>query len=169
MSRKEVVTFAIITLSTLITAYWGSAAENDLALPKQPPVQVLTDENTILNGVPIKAVIFDPTPPKTLRKIPAQVNLATAAQTATSSFEITYVANGDSDKWGEVTCSTFPEEAKAAFNAAADIWANILISDIPITIQPAGPTWDLPQFSAMLADSLSNTIFQKRSAIRLSM
>lgn len=36
---------------------------------------------------------------------------------------------------GEVTCSTFPEEAKAAFNAAADIWANILISDIPITIQ----------------------------------
>ena len=141
MNQKGLFRLFALMLTMATTATWISAAESNFSLPKQPPVQILADENTILNGVPIKAVILDPTPSLAPRKIPAQVNLATAAQTATSSFEITYIASGGSDLWGE-PCYTFPEEAKAAFNAAADIWANILVSDVPIAIEACWATLD---------------------------
>ena len=36
--------------------------------------------------------------------------------------------------WGQY-CYTFPENAKAAFNAAASVWANLVKSSVPITIE----------------------------------
>lgn len=168
MNQKGLFRLFALMLTIATTATWVSAAESNFSLPKQLPVQILADKNTILNGVPIKAVILDPTPSLAPRKVPAQVNLATAAQTATSSFEITYIANGGSDLWGE-PCYTFPEEAKAAFNAAADIWANILVSDVPITIKACWATLDSasilgyaggqPEEYDFLGATRSNTVY----------
>lgn len=140
---KGIIQLIVSISGLLITAYWSSAKEDDFSLPQQAPVQILVSKNTILNGVPVKAVIFDPAPSKVPRKIPAQINLATAAQSASASFEITYIANGGTDLSGE-PCYTFPEEAKAAFNAATDIWANILVSNVPITIEACWATLDSP-------------------------
>ncbi len=53
---------------------------------------------------------------------------------ASATFVIDYVANGETDYRGE-TCVTFPEDAKAAFNAAATIWAHTIHSITPITIK----------------------------------
>ena len=68
-------------------------------------------------------------------RIPAPFDLLTLPpESATATFTITYVASGDTDPWGQ-TCTTFPDEAKTAFNAAANIWANIIQSSVPITIR----------------------------------
>lgn len=141
MKKKGVVSFAVLMLTGLIAESWAAAPENEVYLPKQPPVQISADGNVVLNGAPVKAVIVDPNPDTSPRKIPPPVMLSTAAQTATASFEITYISAGDADRWGE-PCYTFPEEAKAAFNAAANIWANIIDSDVPITIQACWAAFD---------------------------
>ncbi len=51
-----------------------------------------------------------------------------------ATFNITYIPNGGIDPFGD-TCLTFPEEAKAAFNNAANYWASLLTSTVPIRIQ----------------------------------
>jgi hypothetical protein len=65
--------------------------------------------------------------------------MADRPEAAASTFTITYVPNGGKDPWDE-PCFTFPEEAKAAFNAAAAIWANLLQSPVPITINACWAT-----------------------------
>ncbi|MCI5140612.1 MAG: hypothetical protein D3909_02565, partial [Candidatus Electrothrix sp. ATG1] len=134
MKKKGAHSLIIFVLIALIIMPWVAAAENAVYLPEQPPVQMSVDGNTVFNGMPLKGVIVDPNPDTSPRKIPPPVMLSTAAQTATASFEITYISAGNTDNWGE-PCYAFPEEAKAAFNAAADIWANIIDSNVPITIQ----------------------------------
>ncbi|MCF8055922.1 MAG: hypothetical protein K9K37_04695 [Desulfocapsa sp.] len=105
-----------------------------ITLPDPLPAQLSADGKTLFNGLPLKAVIDDPTPQATLRRIPAPAGLTTDPEAATSTFSITYVPNGGTDPWTEA-CYTFPEEAKVAFNAAANIWANTLHSSVPIKIR----------------------------------
>jgi hypothetical protein len=64
----------------------------------------------------------------------APIDLLNLPAFATSTFSITYVPNGGTDHWGE-SCLTFPDEAKAAFDAAAAVWGSILQSPVPITIR----------------------------------
>jgi hypothetical protein len=114
----------------------ASAENNDtdvMSLAASIPPQVSLDGRTIFNGMPIKAMVNDPTPPTGLRKIALPENFSTDPSTATSTFSITYIAAGGADPWGQL-CSTFPAEARTVFDAAANVWANILQSTVPITI-----------------------------------
>ncbi len=125
--------FFLVALGCFTSAF----AENNnadvvnLAASIQPQVSV--DGKTIFNGMPIKAMVNDPNPPTGLRKIALPENFSTDPSTATSSFSITYIAAGGADPWGQ-SCSTFPAEARTVFDAAANVWANILQSTVPITI-----------------------------------
>ncbi len=51
-----------------------------------------------------------------------------------AGFNITYVASGGNDEWGE-PCLSFPGEAMNTFNYAANIWASTISSTVPITIR----------------------------------
>jgi len=54
-------------------------------------------------------------------------------ESASATFLITYVPDGGTDPWGQ-KCYVVPDQAKAAFNAATNVWVNIVHSSIPITI-----------------------------------
>lgn len=110
-----------------------AGASEKMYLPPPLAARLSADGNELTNGVPLKAIVKDPNPAPVLRKIPAPVSLSSAPENATANFSITYIDAGDTDEWGE-ECYTFPEEAKAAFDAAANIWANTLTSGVPITI-----------------------------------
>ena len=102
------------------------------ALPAPLPLRFSADSTTMFNGLPVKAVINDPNP-AVLRRVPAPADLLAPPEHATASFSITYVPAGGTDPWGE-PCFAFPDTAKAAFVSAANIWANALVSSVPITI-----------------------------------
>jgi hypothetical protein len=61
---------------------------------------------------------------------------------ATATFSINFISNGI-NYFGD-TCTTWPAEAQAAFQYAADIWATYLQSSVPITINACWAT-NLPQ------------------------
>jgi hypothetical protein len=100
--------------------------------PLEP--QLSSDGMTLYNGGLPVVYVADPNPSHELVRIPAPFDLLTAPETATATFSLTYVANGGTDLWGE-TCYTFPAQAQTSFNAAANIWANIIQSSVPITIR----------------------------------
>jgi hypothetical protein len=127
LMKKIICTLALLTLPSLL---W--AAHPEIHIPKKLPKQLSADGKTLLQGSSVRVLIADPNPAAVPLKIPAPITLKTAAATAT--FNITYVPAGGEDLWGE-SCSNFPEEAKAAFEAAAKIWGNILRSSVPITIR----------------------------------
>lgn len=52
----------------------------------------------------------------------------------TNDFEIEYIANGGADDWGE-SCIAFPEEAKAVFVRATEIWTAHIVTSVPIKIR----------------------------------
>ncbi|MEK6673373.1 MAG: BACON domain-containing protein [Nitrospirota bacterium] len=112
-------------------AWTAHAAEYFVPAPLEP--KLASDGNALYNAIPPVVYLHDPNPSRERMRIPAPTKLLKAIESVTATFSITYVANGGSDPWGE-TCYTFPENAKTAFNAAANIWANILQSSVPITI-----------------------------------
>ncbi|MCX7914196.1 MAG: hypothetical protein N2511_06385, partial [Thermodesulfovibrionales bacterium] len=103
-------------------------------VPEPLEPKLSSDGRTLYNAIPPKVYIANPEPPKTLRRIPAPDYLLAPPSPASATFSITYVPAGDSDLWGEL-CTTFPENAKTVFNAAANIWSNIIQSSVPITIR----------------------------------
>jgi len=138
MRKTALVFFSILLVFSLIDFQKPAAAEDDtsydhlqafLPIPLTP--ELSEDGNTLYNAGPLIAVLDDPNP-TTLRRIPAPA-ISDQPEAATASFSITYIPNGGADAWGE-TCYTFPEEAKTAFDYAANIWANTLNSNVPIAI-----------------------------------
>lgn len=111
-----------------------TAAAETAFLPSPRLAKLSADGLTVHNGGKLRAVLVDPNPSLPLRNIAPPVKLMTAAATATATFQITYVADGGVDEWGK-RCYTFPENAKAAFTAAASIWGNLIKSEVPITIK----------------------------------
>ncbi|MGR0481017.1 MAG: hypothetical protein ACTFAL_06310 [Candidatus Electronema sp. V4] len=110
-----------------------AAAAETAFLPSPRPAKLSADGLTVHNGGKLRAVLVDPNPVLPLRKIAPPVKLMTAAATATAEFSIIYLPAGGQDAWEE-PCYAFPENAKAAFTAAASVWANLIKSDVPITI-----------------------------------
>jgi len=125
---STIVAFVLLLAFSFSAA---SATESFGPAPLQP--QLSSDGNTLYNAVPVVVYRVDPDPPPQQARIPAPFNLRTLPEKATAALSITYVANGGTDLWSE-PCYTFPEEAKAAFNAAAAIWGNLLQSNVPIKI-----------------------------------
>jgi hypothetical protein len=112
---------------------WAASAGKDYALPALTP-QLSADGKTLYNARPPVALVIDPNPAaKRMRIPPPLAALSALPEKAIATFQITYVANGGTDPWGE-PCYTFPDGAKAAFNAAAAVWGNLLRSSVPITI-----------------------------------
>ncbi len=90
------------------------------------------------NGTPPRVLLSDPNPPKGLLRIPPPARAKSmipegAVALATATSVIGYVPSGGTDLWAE-PCNTFPESAKAAFDAAASLWAKLLQTPVPITI-----------------------------------
>ena len=130
--RKTRTAFFSILLVVSLIIFQMPAAADEATLPKPLTPRLSADGNTLYDGGSLLAVVVDSNP-STLRRIPAPAGVSDQPEEATASFSITYIPNGGTDKFGE-PCYTFPEEAKTAFNAAANVWANILTSTVPITI-----------------------------------
>lgn len=131
--RRSYTAVAVVFL--LATAALSAPAVESF-VPKHVEPQLSMDGNTLFNGVPTVVYRVDPNPaPEALRvPPPARMLFIQDPQNAIgATFSITYVANGGTDLLGE-TCATFPDEARAAFNAAAAIWGSLLNSSVPITI-----------------------------------
>ncbi len=127
ISYTIVAFILVLSLSTSAVSaagYLGPA-------PLEPQLSI--DGNMLYNAIPAVVLKVDPNPPPEQERIPARLDMLTLPETATSTFSITYVPNGGTDLWGE-SCSTFPDGAKAAFNAAGAIWGNLLQSSVPIAI-----------------------------------
>jgi hypothetical protein len=107
--------------------------ERFLASLRLEPI-LSSDGKAVYNAVPLKVVVADPNPSSIQIRVPAPLDLAQASESATASFSITYIPAGGKDIRGE-TCYAFPENAKAAFNAAANVWANLVRSSVPIAIR----------------------------------
>jgi hypothetical protein len=103
-------------------------------VPEPLEPELSSDGKSLYNASPPIVYIANPEPPRTVRRISAPANLLTTPTSASATFIITYVPSGQTDEWGE-PCSTFPDNAKTVFNAAANIWSNIIQSSVPITIR----------------------------------
>lgn len=131
-------------LFCLIFLFLGSAKANaqpdniareNVYLPESLQPQLSENQNIIHNAQPAKVFIADLNPPTATQYIPPPAWISALPREAdAAAFHISYVANGDQDLWG-ASCQSFPSEAKAAFNTAANIWAKLLNSKTPITIQ----------------------------------
>jgi hypothetical protein len=131
------IAFFLVAVAVPAAAADGlQLSAHDIALltPKVP-LQLSADGRTMYGGIPPKAVVVDPNPPATPRKILAPQYLTTEPQPLSASFQIDYVPAGGTEDLRGLTCAAFPAAAKAAFNAAATIWANTLQSAVPITIR----------------------------------
>jgi uncharacterized repeat protein (TIGR01451 family) len=151
MLKKLFSLFCAILIAALMFASFASAAPAiEYSGPKQLKPQLSSDGKTFYNAIPAIVYVVDPNPPKSPVRIPPLFKLSTLPEKATATLAITYVPDGDTDLWGKL-CYTFPEEAKAAFNAAAALWGNLLQSSVPITINAC---WaDLGSSSSILGYS----------------
>lgn len=105
-------------------------------VPESQP-RIMSADGLVLKHATLPVILIaDPELPADSTHIPppSRASLYELPQAATASFVIDYIPAGSADLWNEA-CHTFPETAKAAFNAAASIWANSLQSPVPITIK----------------------------------
>ena len=107
---------------------------SDLSLPVLAP-QLSTDGLRLYHGVAPLVIFADPNPAmQGLRAAgPSAADAVALPEAATATFSITFLESGQQDLWGQ-SCGAFPEEAQAAFQAAAAIWANTVRSYVPITV-----------------------------------
>ncbi len=70
---------------------------------------------------------------------PRSVRSAQSANMQAATFNIQYLANGQTNAFGD-SCMTFPDQAKPPFEYAASIWAAQLNATIPTTIQACWAT-----------------------------
>ena len=186
INRLLKFSYAIVVAGLLFTQHQYASAmppDDDPAqqfgaeyFPAPLEPQLSSDGRTLYNaGLPVVYVV-DPNPSPERLRIPAPIDLLKLPESATATFSITYVPNGGTDPGGR-PCETFPEEAKAAFNAAAAVWSNILQSPVPITISTCwanlgssstlgysgGGVWvrnfpNAPRANTWYAESLANAL-----------
>jgi hypothetical protein len=138
------LTYVIVAVGLLFTQYASATpADDDLTplsrseyfVPAPLAPQLSSDGKTLYNAVPPVVYVADPNPSHEPLRIQAPFDLLTLPpEFATANFSITYVLDGVQDAFGN-NCYTFPDDAKTAFNAAANIWANLIQSSVPITIR----------------------------------
>jgi hypothetical protein len=135
--KRPIVTLLITSLFVFsMTGVYGGVQAQDSYPPAIEP-HLSTDGLTLYNAFAPQIVGVDPNPAMQGIKIPLAPELEKALAdpaAASATFSITFVAAGGTDFWGQV-CTTFPENAKTAFNAAAAIWASTVQSSVPISLQ----------------------------------
>jgi hypothetical protein len=112
----------------------SEATVGDYFVPSPLEPQLSTDGQSMYYAVAPVVYVADPNPAREQIRVPPPLDLAQASESATATFSVSYIPNGGYDLWGQY-CYTFPENAKAAFNAAAAVWGNLLKSSVPITIR----------------------------------
>jgi hypothetical protein len=107
----------------------------DVYVPDIPAPRLSEDGKTLWNFKPV-ILVDDPNPANRSLRIPPPAEFQENTLDPlipTATFAITYTPAGSADPWLAV-CETFPDEAKAAFNAAGSIWASLLSSSVPVAI-----------------------------------
>jgi hypothetical protein len=134
--NKFIVSLLIASLFVFPMAGVNGGVQAQDSFPPALEPYLSADGLALYNAAPTLVIKVDPNPAMQGIKIPApEMDKALADPAAASAtFSFTYVAAGNTDPWGQV-CTTFPENAKTAFNAAAAIWASTLQSSVPITIK----------------------------------
>jgi hypothetical protein len=177
MTNKLLKLSYVIVLVGLLFVQYASATptDDDLAVlsrseyfvpaPLEP--QLSSDGKTLYNAVPPVVYVVDPNPSQKPLRIQAPFDLLTLPPESATAFSITYVPNGVQDAFGN-NCYTFPDGAKTAFEAAANIWANLIQSSVPITIKACwatlgsgilGQSGGGPLHSDFLNAPLANTFY----------
>jgi hypothetical protein len=139
MNKKLNRFLMALLIASLFAIPMGGLKNGVRAQGQTPPAlkpSLSADGQTLYNGLQTMVVVADPS--MAGKNIPAGTPAAgevlTASRKTVSTWSITYLAAGKQDQWG-ATCLAFPTAAKAAINAAAAIWANLLQSRVPIKIQ----------------------------------
>ena len=132
MNKIIKISFTILVFVLFVAFSSATTAADNLKPVSLKPL--ISGNGKIINNTnPGAEYRIDPNPLRKQVRIPARFNLNNLPATPTATFSISYAANGDIDYWGS-TCSTFPEEAKAALNAATAVWSNLLQTNAPLTI-----------------------------------
>jgi hypothetical protein len=122
---------------SLLEAKSLTATINNQTVEYYLPDTVETLRSDAEKPLSFQALLVDPTPlpenykPRVFKLTDERLRTMAAVS---NDFNITYIAAGETDAYGE-TCYTFPDEAKAAFEYAAQIWSSYIVTDVPIRIQ----------------------------------
>jgi len=155
----------IVAVGLLFAPYgWAMPDDDDVSVlsrlghfapaPLEPNLS--SDGTTLYNAGRPVVYVANPEPSHEPMRVPPPIDLLTAPESATSTFSITYAPNGDTDPWGE-TCYTFPSQAQTSFSAAANVWANIIQSSVPIRIRAC---WANLGSSSILGYSGGGTLYR---------
>ncbi len=132
INRLLKISSAVIVFVLLFTFHFSATSAAESFGPKLLQPQLSSDGKTLYDATPFVVYMADPNPPPQQARIPAPAYLLAQPEMATATFSITYVANGGN--LSGASCTTFPDGAKTALNAAAAVWGNLLQSPVPITI-----------------------------------
>jgi fibronectin type 3 domain-containing protein len=118
----------------MVKAEEGGGEENPQQLPQYAELGPTFSEEGFIISEPVQRLVLvaDENPTKQSVQIPLDENIDLSTKGV--GFNITYVASGGYDEWGE-PCLSFPSQAMNAFNYAANIWASTISSTVPITIR----------------------------------
>lgn len=78
-------------------------------------------------------VVLRADPNFSTHRVPAPARARALQSAPSATFTVYYIPDGQQDFFGE-TCLTWPSAAQTAFNYAADIWATLIHSSVPIII-----------------------------------
>jgi hypothetical protein len=107
----------------------------EVYIPTPLPLRLSPDGRLAEDGRLPRILIADPDPAVAPIHIPRRVPWADiAVGDPTASFLIDYVAAGGTDAFGE-PCFAFPAQAQVVVNAAVAIWAEEIVSTVPIRIR----------------------------------
>ncbi|WP_045212887.1 fibronectin type III domain-containing protein [Desulfonatronovibrio magnus] len=133
-TRVSVLLYAFFSLAFIAAVLLpGPCLGEPRAMSVDLPVIMSADGNTLYNAGKPVALIADPNPDRVRISIPAREK-SSIELSAMASFQITYLAEGEEDLWGE-PCYDFPDNARTALDRAAEIWGTLISSDVPITIR----------------------------------
>ncbi|MDD5033748.1 MAG: hypothetical protein PHE55_03240 [Methylococcaceae bacterium] len=135
MLRKYLASFLLLTLLLALAAGRYSAASTyDYFVPLPLAQQTSYDGNIIYNAGLPALYVMDQNPTDKVTRVPSRFSRLSLTNTVSANFTITYLADAQTDTWGE-RCYPFPEPAKAALSAAAGIWASLVNSSVPISLR----------------------------------
>lgn len=107
--------------------------------PFQAADPYFSADGLVMYNTPPHIVRVDPTQATQGQYAPADQRQLAVTNASTTTVQINYIAAGKTDAWGQ-TCTTFPSNAKAAFNLAGKIWGQKVRSAVPIKIDACWAT-----------------------------
>ena len=123
---KALLSRATIALSLFILLLWSGSAWGPLSLAAgraaPPPPREMPGRFAVLWFDPNAPSIHVPPPPE-----------LSALRVQNATLNVQFLTAGQTDLWG-YTCLDWPDDAKAAYLYATNIWAALIHSSVPINI-----------------------------------